>query len=1189
MAVTFTPQQQNAIDSRGGALIVSAAAGSGKTAVLVERVIRRITDPQDPVDIDGLLIVTFTNAAAAEMRERIADRLLAQLAEEPGSRRLRRQLALLGGARIQTVHAFCLDLVRQNFTQCGVNPGFRLLDTAESQLLKEQAMEEMLEEQYADQDPDFLAALDNFAEERGDRKLQQVVMELYEGLRSHVDPAGWLEQAIQTAEYGAHSQPEELEWCQDLLRYVEEQTAYLEGRLLAAYRQLEEVPEVLAKYGPAFEQCLVGGRQIRQAAGQGWDACFEALRQFSKPRLAAVRGADKGFTDRMKEARDAFCAGIEQLAAEAVSRPGSQVRRELAASLPILRGLRDLEQAFERFYGQGKKRRNALDFSDLEHLAIGLLVDRKTGEQTLLARQLAEGIQEILVDEYQDTNEIQDCLFQALRRPGNSLFLVGDVKQSIYRFRLAEPEIFVEKYYAYQDYEQDPEAPRKRLMLNQNFRSRWEVLELTNFLCRRTMTRRFGGVDYDEREELRPGEPYPYQGPCPAEVYLLDKKREEGEEDAPEWAVYEAEFVAEAIQWQLQNGQVTDKGQPGSRPARPEDVAVLLSSFSNKAPLYQQALERRGIPCTAGGGADLFASIEAAVLRSLLAVIDNPRQDIPLISVLRSPLYLFTPDELLEIRQQDRKGQFYDGLLRSDSPHVRQFLEDLRLFRSHAPDMSVGQLVALIYSRTGALGVFQALDNGPQRKRNLQRFYQLALQYESGGSRGLFEFLQMLEKKAQEGDVAEEPAPGAVRLMSVHKSKGLEFPIVVVPDLSKRFNTDDLRQPMLLHKKVGLAFRLRDVERRTEQKTQMQAAIQLRHRAESREEELRKLYVAMTRAREKLILTMALPDAQASLRRWEELCDEEGCLAPGAAADQSSAAMWVAAPLLRHPDGQPLREYAGLPLALPAQDARRGGLVCRVVPFDRKWMQAGEEGGQDQAPPEQLTMDMPRFQALQDFVYPHLEATKLPSKLTPTGVQQLAADSAQLEWQGERAQPRIQMYRTESRDQAARMGTLVHRCMQLVDLARCQTAEGAAAELKRLVEDKQVEEEALQIGPQAIARFAASPLGRRAEQAQCLREYQFSALFTPKELGVGQGEEEEILMNGIIDLLLLEEDGAWVVDFKSDAVAPGKEPFQAKRYEKQLDIYAKAVEKIMEVPVRGRTVYFLATGAGVEVGPPRQE
>ena len=539
-------------------------------------------------------------------------------------------------------------------------------------------------------------------------------------------------------------------------------------------------------------------------------------------------------------------------------------------------------------------------------------------------------------------------------------------------------------------------------------------------------------------------------------------------------------------------------------PARGCGSAAQL--LSNKAPLYQQALERRGIPCTAGGGADLFASIEAAVLGGLLAVIDNPRQDIPLISVLRSPLYLFTPDELLEIRQQDRKGQFYDGLLRSDSPHVRQFLEDLRLFRSHAPDMSVGQLVALIYSRTGALGVFQALDNGPQRKRNLQRFYQLALQYESGGSRGLFEFLQMLEKKAQEGDVAEEPATGAVRLMSVHKSKGLEFPIVVVPDLSKRFNTDDLRQPMLLHKKVGLAFRLRDVERRTEQKTQMQAAIQLRHRAE----------IPGGGAAE------ALCGHDAGAGKADPHHGPARCAGQPAPVGRALRRRGMPGPgggsgpiIRRHVGGGPAAAPPGW--AAPCGNMRAclwpclprtpgGAGWCAGWP-DRKWMQAGEEGGQDQAPPEQLTMDMPRFQALQDFVYPHLEATKLPSRLTPTGVQQLAADSAQLEWQGERAQPRIQSDGEPGPGGPdGHIGPPVHAAGRASPTAR--RAEGAAAELKRLVEDKQVEEEALQIDPQAIARFAASPWGAGQGRPSACGNTSFPPCSPPKSWGWARGKRK---------------------------------------------------------------------------------
>ena len=1191
MAVEFTPEQQNAVDSRGGALIVAAAAGSGKTAVLVERAIRRVTDDENPADIDSLLIVTFTNAAAGEMRERIAASLLQQLSQNPTSGRLRRQLALLGSARIQTVHSFCLDLVRQNFSQCGISPSFRLLDKAESELLKDQAMEEALEKKYAQEqeDPDFQAAVENFAEDRGDRGLRGAAEKLYNSLRSYADPQGWLDRAIETVKLSAGSQPQDLPWSQDLLEFCRQTLDYQQEKLLRACRLLEEDPKVQAKYGPAFDQCLAAAQNIRQAADLGWDPCYEALSLFEKPRLSPVKNADKELTDRLKQARDDFGDSVAFLAQQVVSRPGEQVRREMALSLPILRGLAGLERAFEEEYDQIKRRENALDFSDLEHLALKLLTDRETGEPSQLARQLAQGITEILVDEYQDTNEIQDSIFSALRGEGNSLFMVGDVKQSIYRFRLAEPEIFVEKYYQYQDYEEDPDAPCKRIMLNRNFRSRREVLELTNFIFRRLMSRGFGGVDYDEREELRQGQSA-YAGACPAEVYLLDMERErDEEEESVERAVYEAEFVGSLAARQLRETQVIDKQTGLPRPARPDDIAILLSSFSNKAPLYQQALERRGVPSSAGGG-DFYGSIETAVMRSMLAIIDNPRQDIPLVSVMRSPLYLFSPDELLSIRQQNKQGDFYDALLKSPAPRAQAFLADLREFRAYRPDISVGRLVSLIYARTGALGVFQALDNGAQRRRNLQRFYQLALQYENSGSRGLFGFLRALEKRAQEKDTPADPAPGAVRLMSVHGSKGLEFPIVILPDLGKRFNTDDLRKPMVLHKGTGLSFRLRDLKRRVEYKTQLQQAILLRCRQESREEELRKLYVAMTRAREKLILTMTLPKAADKLRQWEGLYDDQGRLPLGAVADQAGAAMWAAAPLLCHPAGGPLREYAGLPLRAPDQDARAGDLYCAVVPFDASLLQQDLRQIDIQPPAEQLTLDMPRYRRLQQFVYPHEAAVRLPSKLTPTGLNKLDQDSVLIEWEGgegEEARPKLQLYSTKSRGEAARMGSVFHRCMQLIRWERCRTPREAAQELGRLRRQGKLGPEAAWIPPEPVAAFVNSPLGRLAQSHECLREYQFSALFSPAELGLDGGEEEQILMNGVIDLLILTPEGAEIVDFKSDRLAPGQEQAQAERYRRQLEIYAKAAEKVLEVPACRRWVYFLAAGQAVEIGESR--
>lgn len=1169
MAVEFTKEQRQAIESRGGSLIVAAAAGSGKTAVLVERVIRRLLEPEG-LELREMLIVTFTNAAAMEMRQRIGKRLLDELALHPASRRLRRQLALLGSAPIQTVHSFCLGLLRQNFALLGLPPAFRLLEESESRLLKEQALEDTLEEWYESQgeDPDFLAALENFAEERRDKNLGRAVLHLYDSLMSHPDPEGFLDFALSSMESLARGELTQAPFCQESLAECDGAMAFWQNKLGEALEEIAFSPAIEKGYGPAFSACLEGAKAIREGAKEGWDACYHALSGWAKPRVGAVRGEDKDYLDRLKALRDGFSQEVERLREETCSRPLSAVQQEGERSLPILRGLIQLEKAFREQYRRLKEQRAALDFSDLEHGALALLYDQE-GNVTPLARQVAQGIGEILVDEYQDSNGVQEKIFAALRGENGSLFMVGDVKQSIYRFRLAEPEIFVHKYYSYQDYEKDPQGAEKRLMLNQNFRSRREVLSLCNFIFSRTMSRSFGGVDYDSREALYPGAEY--QGNCPAEVWVLDMKREKepGEESGK--ALYEAAFTAKRVKALLKECRVEEKGE--SRPARPGDVAILLSSFTSKAPLYQKALEEEGIPCAAGGG-DLFSTVEMAVMRSFLAIIDNPRQDIPLISVLRSPLFLFTPDELLTIRQSRREGDFYDALKESDLPRAKEFMALLHRLRQYAPDLGAGQLLSLIYQETGALGVFQALDGGNTRRRNLHRLYQLGLEYEKTGRRGLLGFLRQLEERAKEGERVPPEGGDGVALMSIHRSKGLEFPIVLLPDLSKRYNTDEMRQSLAIDKKLGVAFSLRDETLRTETATQMENAIFAKALRQSREEEERKLYVAMTRAREKLVLILSLPDAVSAIRQWAGAL--EGDKLPWReCAGQGSVTLLVGAPLLCHKGAEELRAYGGLGAMDFPLSGEKEELICHVQPYDPAVLEVDTQQAETEEHEREPLPDLALYRAMQAFQYPYEKESRLPSKLTPTALVTME-DTPRLEWR--RQEARIRLYQGQTREQAMSRGTLIHRCMQLVQLENCLTPEGAAQELRRLQEGQLKGENLDRMPVGAISDFACSQWGKLARENPCLREYQFSALFSPKELGLGEEEEEEILMNGVMDLVIQTPEGAIILDFKSDRVNPGEEEVHAARYAPQLDIYARAYEKVWQQLVLKKVIYFLSSG-----------
>lgn len=1174
MPIPFTEQQKKAIDSRGGRLLVSAAAGSGKTAVLVQRVIELVCGAE-PVDVDRLLVVTFTNAAASEMRSKIASALLDRLALEPNNIRLRRQLALLPGARIQTVHAFCMDLVRQNFALCGVSPDFSLADETEYSLLKDAAMEETLENAYASDTPQFEALQYAFCEERGDERLAGIVREIYECLRSHPDPDGWLERAGEADE---GLPPEQTDWGAYLLECARGSLRFAASGLESVLHALEDAPELLEKYRPVLGSLLEQADEIQRAMAEGWDSAVDAVRAFFNPRLPSVRGGDEQLRERVKNAKKLFADRVKAIGDRILCAHAGEIAQENAQARPLVQGLCGLVRDFSARYAEEKKKRGLLDFSDLEHLALGLLTDGQGG-RTPLAEQLSQSLSELLVDEYQDTNEIQDRIFDAVAPAHGGVFQVGDVKQSIYRFRLAEPGIFVDKYRRYADYDA-PDAAERRLPLNRNFRSRPEVLELCNFLFSRLMSRHFGEVDYDESERLYPGADN-REGHCPSEVCVIDMQGARDDEDSPEKAQAEARYAAGRIAALLQTHRVTEK-DGSTRPARPGDFAILLSSFRSKAPFYRQALQRAGIPAAAGEDG-FFDAMEVQIMLSFLRIIDNRRQDVPLISVLRSPLFFFSPDDLTEIRECDRQGAFCDALTAAAAAgrgDARQFLDLLDELCSRAVDLTVSELLQLIYSRTGAMGVFAALDRGENRRRNLSRLLGMAMSYEGRSARGIHAFLRFLDRKAEdESEVPGAPAGSdAVQLLSIHKSKGLEYPIVIVPDLAKSFNADDLKKPVLFHQKMGIGIRLRDERSHAEYATQLYRAVAARITAEQRAEELRKLYVALTRAREKLIVTLALPDVSKKLTEWAPLAGG-GPIDPEALSAQTSCAMWVCAPLLNHPAGGPLRALC--PGTIPvSSDADADNLRVSVVHYT--------EIPDDFCPPQavqpQQTEDFSALLAQMDVPYAYADVSALPSKLTPTGAKRLMPDAGEIE-QAEDA-PRVHFYQTPSGDgpyNARARGTATHLLLSLADYEVCAQPGGVERELARLTaQRKMTEQQAQLVSRQTAARYFEGPLAARVRAAgRVLREYEFGALFTPREL-LGEGrDDEQILMNGIIDLLLFEPDGLCVVDFKTDRVQPGGEEQAAQRHRLQLDIYAAAAQKIFGQPVRSRVVYFLQTGRAI--------
>ena len=1181
MAIEYTANQRAAIDSRGRPLLVSAAAGSGKTAVLVDRVVG-LLEGENRASIEDLLVVTFTNAAAAEMRGRIADALAARLAQNPHNDWLRRQLALLGEARIATLHAFCQDLLRRNFPQAGVSPDFTLLDTPEAKRLRARAMEMLLEEEYRADTPDFNALRALICEERGDRELQGAVEMIYEKLRSHHAPEAWLDYIASREQVS----PRDIFWCKDILARAGRTLDYVTAKMKATREELREDAVYNSQYGGAFDHCLIYAGQLDADLKGSWDAAHRRLSGYESVRLKPVRGSDNAeFGERMKAVRREFEDAVKKLRDGPLSLSEADIMAQEAAARPHIAELCRLVGRFTAVYGGLKAEAEALDFSDLEHRTLALLREPQAAhagphrdweaDKTELARALTGELREVLVDEYQDINGIQERILNSLIREDGPAFFVGDIKQSIYRFRLADPTIFRDRLSRSRPLEHSAEGPA-HLSLSRNFRSLPAVIEVCNHVFSRVMSEGLGGIDYVGGQRLEAGRDGD-GGPC--ELIILDTEGlSSQDEDSEERVTYEARIAAERIADFLQNAEVIE-GDGARRPARAGDCAILLSSFSKRAPYFAEALGRAGIPAQSAGADDFFGAIEISILISLLRVIDNRRQDIPLIAVLRSPLFAFDADDLARVRLCAPGQDFCTALERAAATgdvKSADFLARLDAFESASRDMTVAQLLRYVMNETGAAGVFAALKDGARRTARLETLLATAHAFERGGARGLYRFLVHLDDRMTEGEPPVTPFAGAgVQLMSIHKAKGLEFPLVVVPDLGKRFNSEDTRGRVLFHEGMGLGLTLREPARRIEYKSASKQAIAAAIRAEGLDEEMRKLYVALTRAKQRLVLIMSVRDAPKELENWAR--EAHGPLMPEYLASRQSAAPWLGAALITHPGAAALRALCTQPP--PVGEGRADSLTCRVIHYS----DVGEARYIPASAPSEAEAE-PSFDrelALLDLRYAHETAGALPSKLTPTGLRRLVPDAGEIDGTAGRADVRMyRRYEGPSALTALGRGTALHSYLLHMDYSACGNESAAKADILRAtMAGHLTAEEAAAVPPGSVTVLARSPLGERVRAAETvLREYEFSALFTAQELLQNGLYDEEILLNGAIDLLLFGPEGMEVVDFKSDAIAPGFEARQAEKHRLQLELYGAAARKVFGLPVWRTTIYFLATG-----------
>ena len=1147
-----TSAQKAAIEESGRAVLVSAAAGSGKTRVLTERLLRRI---ENDADIDSFLVITFTKAAAAELKSRILDEISERLAADPDNRRLRRQSALCSKAQIGTIDSFCQSFLRENCHAAQLSPEFRVIEEDRAEAIKQRVIQRVLDDCYEAPDEGFKLLTDTVGMgRRDDNKLAETVLALHRKTQSHARPELWLRQQLETLE-PAETDAGRTVWGSEILRNVRDDALYWAQRMDDVCRRAAEDEAVAAKYGPSFAETALSLRDFARACDLGWDRAREAL-PISYPRLGTITNPPdpelKEYTKAVRELCKKNCAKYEKL----LSASSEKLLSDMHRTAPAMRALIELTLRFDRAYAAEKRRKAEVDFADLEHLTAQLLTN-EDGSPTELARETSQRFCEIMVDEYQDVNRVQDDIFRALSKNGENLFMVGDVKQSIYRFRLADPLIFTEKYEKYSFLTDAGETEPIKIMLQENFRSRQEVIDGINSVFTACMSKKLGEIDYDENALLRCGGVYDDSG-CAPELILIDVKGDE--DDLRDKTEKEAAVVAEKIRELMASGMTVSGRALGYG-----DIALLMRSANSVGEVYRRELIVRGIPVAAGQGGSFFASTEIASLMSLLAIIDNPHQDVALIAVLRSSAFGFTADELTEMRLADREGDFYTALKKAAETNEKcaAFLETLGKLRSRAPDTPVDELLMFIYNELDLPALCAAMQDAPQRLANLRMMLELSKRFASGGFRGLHRFCQWLRRLAERGgDMGAASSEGAVKIMTIHKSKGLEFPVVFLCDASRRFNDADLKQTVLIHPELGLGAKVYDLERRLEYPGLARNAIKQRLKREMLSEEMRLLYVALTRARERLIVTAAMKEPEKKLQSMMLQCTRP--MSPEVLLGAQSMADWMIYAQLCTEDDKFKLSFIS---AADAAAAQAEEPELEKVPSDAEIV-------------EKLRRNLA-------FSYPHEAATRLPSKVTATELKHLLDESD--EEAASLAPTARSRFRTPRLGDAytltpTQRGSAAHALLQHIDYSKTGSEEEIRGELTRMTREKFLtaqQAEAVDTG--CIRRLFASRIGQRIMNADRLRrEFKFS-LLCPAEKFFPGGEGESVLLQGVIDCMIQENGEITIIDYKTDRVRGSELIERAKGYEKQLEAYAYAAQRMTGKPVRECVLYFLYSGETVEL------
>lgn len=1340
----WTEEQKKVIDLRNRNILVSAAAGSGKTAVLVERIISMISEGDHPVDIDRLLIVTFTNKAAAEMRERIGKAIDNKIKEMPENAHLQKQMTLIHSAQITTIHSFCLNVIRNHFNSIDLDPSFRIADEAELTLLKSDVLGELLENYYEESGEDFLDFIESFSAGKSDDEIEDLVLKLYHFSMSYPWPDEWLEEKKNTFNLSSVEEMKKSDWMKALLHNINSMVKDMMERCREALSICNESD------GPrAYITALQSDMELLEALIKtaDYEECGAALSDFKFARLSGKKeeGVSEEKKNQVKAIRDDIKKVINDLKKNYYFQSPEEMLTDLQAMSRQVEVLINLTKDFAAAFADKKTDKNLVDFNDLEHFALNILVHKENGVEkpSLAADELSEYYEEILIDEYQDSNFVQEKILNSIskERIGRpNLFMVGDVKQSIYKFRLARPELFMEKYMEYST----EDNLYQRIDLHKNFRSREVVLNSINFLFEQIMTKKLGNIEYDDKVALYPGADFGTEEkgiPKDTELMLVniepneENKDEEGdfiihsadEEVSEEEEEYTAkELEAKAIARRIkeltnpETGMVIKDGNT-FRPAQYRDIVILLRTMSNWSEVFADTLGAEDIPAHTDTGAGYFSTTEIRTILNLLKIIDNPRQDIPFTSVLRSPVVGLSSNELAEIRIPHRGKSMYEAVadyvsertiiddenidkpsnaveadnvkkpeeesciiyknevkesniehmgsskciaqsnlrknqLRDDKSRdndldneeedadylrkshslydknidneqmesdltgsiadkeriladkLRNFLHQLEKYRNMVCFLSIHQLILKVLDDTGYYHFAAAMPGGEKRKANIDMLVQKAVQFENTSYSGLFHFVRYIEKLHKyDIDFGEATIAGendnTVKIMSIHKSKGLEFPIVFVAGTGKAFNNQDSRGKLLIHPDLGLGPDYIDHKLRIKAPTLVKKVIQKELVLENLGEELRVLYVALTRAKEKLIITGGVKKLEDKLKKWSSICKQkEKQLLFYQLSTAGNYLDWIVPAAMRYKGFEELlKDYEIFPdKSNPLYNANIEIVVKKVSYEELAREELGEQIFKKVNKDQLLHWNnhliynesvWNEIQSLMEYQYPYEAETNIHTKLTVSELKrlgQMEAEELGMPLKGTEGSvdeiPVPNYIKQSEKPTKAGIGTLYHSVLENMNLLEIYTLEDVERCLSKLVLAGKISEKELELlDKDKLCTFVQSKMADRMRNAmkdgRLYKERQFVMGIKANEINKSFHSEELILVQGVIDVYFKEGDRWILLDYKTDDVDKryGEEILR-KRYKVQMDYYQKALEQLTGICVGERIIYSFALG-----------